>query len=94
MRGATVSAVVDIGLPHLFGLTVRTKHTRAGPGGNPNPNPNPNPNQVHTKQRVWDLAADTAADRDEWIRVLCQVGSLARTRTLTRTRARARTLHH
>ena len=51
MRGATVSAVADIGLPHLFGLT------------------------VHTKQRVWDLAADTAADRDEWIRVLCQAGA-------------------
>ena len=51
VRGATVSAVVDIGLPHLFGLT------------------------VHTKQRVWDLAADTAADRDEWIRVLCQAGA-------------------
>ena len=91
-----MSAVVDIGLPHLFGLTVRTKHTRVAPGGSPypNPNPNPNPNQVHTKQRVWDLAADTAADRDEWIRVLCQVGSLARALTLPRTRARARTLHH
>ena len=42
---------------------------------------------ARTKQRVWDLAADTAADRDEWIRVLCQVGSLARTRTLTPTLA-------
>ena len=51
MGAATVSAVADIGLPHLFGLT------------------------VHTKQRVWHLAADTAADRDEWIRVLCQAGA-------------------
>lgn len=30
---------------------------------------------VHTKQRVWHLAAGTAMERDEWIRVLCQAGA-------------------
>jgi len=30
---------------------------------------------IHTPQRTWILAADTAHDRSEWIRVLCEGGS-------------------
>lgn len=30
---------------------------------------------VHTKQRVWHLATDTAVERDEWISVLCKAGA-------------------
>ncbi|KAL1515644.1 hypothetical protein AB1Y20_002262 [Prymnesium parvum] len=30
---------------------------------------------IHTSQRTWYLAADTAHERSEWIRVLCEGGS-------------------
>lgn len=30
---------------------------------------------IHTSQRTWHLAADSAHDRSEWIRVLCEGGS-------------------
>lgn len=30
---------------------------------------------IHTSQRTWHLAADTAEERSDWIRVLCEAGS-------------------